>query len=158
MSVVHGITVATALLATTASTLSVYPHQFAYFNELAGGPENGHKHLLHSNLDWGQDFLSLKAFLSAQGEHFDKYVVPSRFYDPTKLGLRCELLDMSDFPPLQGPGTALVAVSIRDLLRGNRCFQIGEFGDPNSLQASSFSPVWRICFVEPKNESSRWRR
>jgi len=45
------------LLATIASTLRVYPHQLAYFNEIAGGPENGWKHLLHSNLDWGQDLL-----------------------------------------------------------------------------------------------------
>lgn len=46
-----------ALLATIASTLRVYPHQLAYFNEAAGGPQNGHKHLLHSNFNWGQDKL-----------------------------------------------------------------------------------------------------
>jgi len=43
-----------AIASTIVSTLSVYPHQLAYFNETAGGPENGHNHLLHSNLDWGQ--------------------------------------------------------------------------------------------------------
>lgn len=47
--------VAGSLMATIVSTLSVYPHSLAYFNEAAGGPENGEKHLLHSNLDWGQD-------------------------------------------------------------------------------------------------------
>ncbi len=31
------------------------PHQFTYFNEAGGGPENGYKHLLGSNVDWGQD-------------------------------------------------------------------------------------------------------
>ncbi len=46
------------LLATITSTLRVYPHQLAYFNEAAGGPENGYKHLLHSNLDWGQGLLA----------------------------------------------------------------------------------------------------
>ena len=49
--------IALNLLATIASTLSVYPHQLAYFNEGSGGPEMGHRHLLHSNLDWGQDLL-----------------------------------------------------------------------------------------------------
>ena len=39
---------------TVAATLWNYPNQMAYFNELAGGPYNGHKHLLGSNLDWGQ--------------------------------------------------------------------------------------------------------
>lgn len=41
------------------STIHVYPHQLCYFNEAAGGAVGGHKHLLHSNVDWGQDFLLL---------------------------------------------------------------------------------------------------
>ncbi len=28
-------------------------HSISYFNELAGGPENGSAHLLDSNIDWG---------------------------------------------------------------------------------------------------------
>jgi hypothetical protein len=49
-----------ALAYTVASSLFVYPHSLAYFNEAAGGPANGHKHLLHSSLDWGQDLTYLK--------------------------------------------------------------------------------------------------
>jgi hypothetical protein len=49
------------------SLLSVYPHLLAYFNELAGGPKNGHKVLLDSNLDWGQDLVGLKKWMDAQG-------------------------------------------------------------------------------------------
>lgn len=45
----------------------VYPHNIAYFNELAGGPRNGHKSLVDSNLDWGQDLKRLKQWLSARG-------------------------------------------------------------------------------------------
>lgn len=37
-----------------SATLTV-PHQLAYFNLLAGGPDNGHKILIDSNLDWGQN-------------------------------------------------------------------------------------------------------
>lgn len=51
------------LLATAVSTLRVYPHQLAYFNEFAGGPENGYKHLLHSNLNWGQDLGLLRDWM-----------------------------------------------------------------------------------------------
>lgn len=54
------ILISCALLATIASTLSVYPHQLAYFNEAAGGPQDRHKHLLGSNLDRGQDLLLLR--------------------------------------------------------------------------------------------------
>jgi hypothetical protein len=38
----------------------VYPHYLAYFNELGGGPRNGYKNLVDSNLDWGQDLKALK--------------------------------------------------------------------------------------------------
>ena len=41
----------------TLSGLSVYPHSMSYFNELVGGPRNGHAHLIDSNIDWGQDLL-----------------------------------------------------------------------------------------------------
>ncbi len=39
------------------SALIVYPHHLSYFNEAAGGPKNGWKHLLGSSFDWGQDLL-----------------------------------------------------------------------------------------------------
>ena len=45
------------------STLFAYPHYLAYFNELIGGPKNGHKALLDSNLDWGQDLKGLKKWM-----------------------------------------------------------------------------------------------
>lgn len=48
-----------SLLATVGSSRSFCAHQLVYFNELAGGPENGHEHLFHSNLNWGQDLLIL---------------------------------------------------------------------------------------------------
>ena len=50
--------VVTSLLHLTWSVLSVHPHCLVYFNELAGGPECGHRHLAHSSLDWCQ--VSLK--------------------------------------------------------------------------------------------------
>jgi hypothetical protein len=45
------------------SSFSIYPHYFAFFNELAGGPKNGHRVLLDSNLDWGQDLKGLKRWM-----------------------------------------------------------------------------------------------
>jgi hypothetical protein len=51
--------------------LRVAPHFLAYFNEIAGGPENGHRHLVDSSLDWGQDLPGLKTWLdthAAKGE------------------------------------------------------------------------------------------
>ncbi len=37
------------------SSLSVWPQSHSYFNELFGGPTHGHRMLVDSNLDWGED-------------------------------------------------------------------------------------------------------
>src|SRR5262245_46603287 len=84
--------VAGALLAWyAAGTLRVHPHYLAYFNELAGGPENGYKYLVDSSLDWGQDLKGLKLFL-------DRAAIPSiklSYFgtaDPQYYGIPGELL------------------------------------------------------------------
>ena len=59
--------VAAALAATAGSSLPVAPHQLAYFNELVGGPEEGHRYLSDSNLDWGQDLKGLKGYVANEG-------------------------------------------------------------------------------------------
>ncbi|MGH7265934.1 MAG: hypothetical protein ACREMB_13970, partial [Candidatus Rokuibacteriota bacterium] len=56
-----------ALAGTALSTLRVAPHQLAYFNELVGGPEAGHRYLSDSNLDWGQDLEAVKTFMDEAG-------------------------------------------------------------------------------------------
>ena len=55
--------VAGLLLWQAAETGWVYPHYLAYFSPLAGGPDNGHRHLVDSSLDWGQDLPGLKVWL-----------------------------------------------------------------------------------------------
>ena len=48
-----------------ALSLRVHPGYLGYFNLAAGGPEAGHRYLLDSNLDWGQDLYRLPAALEA---------------------------------------------------------------------------------------------
>lgn len=48
-------------------TLFVAPHYLAYFNESIGGPANGYKYLVDSNLDWGQGLKELKRYMDAHG-------------------------------------------------------------------------------------------
>ncbi len=52
-----------ALVWNLVSVVRIHPHELAYFNALAGGPENGHRSLLDSNLDWGQDLHRLAHWL-----------------------------------------------------------------------------------------------
>ncbi|MCB4756053.1 MAG: hypothetical protein LHV69_03320 [Elusimicrobia bacterium] len=48
-------------------TILVHPHHMAYFNELIGGPREGHKWLEGSNQDWGQDLPALATYLRREG-------------------------------------------------------------------------------------------
>ncbi len=43
------------------------PHYLAYFNQLAGGPANGYKYVVDSNLDWGQDLKYLRDYVFEKG-------------------------------------------------------------------------------------------
>jgi 4-amino-4-deoxy-L-arabinose transferase-like glycosyltransferase len=62
-----GICVAALLLWQCVSVARVYPSFLAYFNEAIGGPEEGGRYVVDSNLDWGQDLRRLRAFVEAQG-------------------------------------------------------------------------------------------
>jgi hypothetical protein len=50
-----------------ASVVSVHPHYLGYFNELVGGPSQGWRYLVDSNVDWGQDLKALKKWTDAHG-------------------------------------------------------------------------------------------
>lgn len=55
------------------SSVSVFPSFLAYFNELSGGPKNGYKHVVDSNLDWGQDLKRLAQYV--EKNHIDKIAI-----------------------------------------------------------------------------------
>jgi hypothetical protein len=63
-----------ALLAATAIRAS--PDFIAYFNQLAGGPENGYRWLADSNLDWGQNRTRLLAYARERGIPVEPDVLP----------------------------------------------------------------------------------
>ena len=52
-----------SLFALAGECFAIYPHYLAYFNQLAGGPSNGYRHLVDCSLDWGQDLPGLKRWL-----------------------------------------------------------------------------------------------
>lgn len=65
----RGLLAAGLALAASAgvSLAAVHPFEIAYFNRLSGGPENGHRWLCDSNLDWGQDARRLADELRRRG-------------------------------------------------------------------------------------------
>jgi hypothetical protein len=85
--------VAICLLSTIASSLWCYPHSLSYFNELVGGPRHGAKHLLHSNIDWGQDLLKLKWWLDEHPEARPITIKCFGIVTPKHLGIDYSELD-----------------------------------------------------------------
>jgi glutamine amidotransferase-like uncharacterized protein len=62
------IAVCSLLFCTIIATLSIFPHTMSFFNIIAGGARQGHHYLLDSNLDWGQDTLAFKKWLTQHPE------------------------------------------------------------------------------------------
>jgi len=71
---------------TVFSSLRVYPHSLSYFNECAGGPENGWRHLLHSNTDWGQDLGRLRRWALTHPDARPLYVAAAVSASPALEG------------------------------------------------------------------------
>ena len=55
------------LCAALLTTTGIHPDHLAYFNDMAGGPDGGHRILVDSNLDWGQDLKGLKTWMDERG-------------------------------------------------------------------------------------------
>jgi hypothetical protein len=47
--------------------VAISPHFLAYFNTVSGGPGRGHEYLLDSNIDWGQDLITLRDYMEREG-------------------------------------------------------------------------------------------
>ncbi|MCX6620741.1 MAG: glycosyltransferase family 39 protein [Acidobacteria bacterium] len=59
----RGLLIAALAAAVMVESLAVYPYYLAFFNRAVGGPANGSKYLVDSNIDWGQDLKRLKRYL-----------------------------------------------------------------------------------------------
>ena len=68
----------------------VYPHCLSYFNELAGGPQNGAAHLLDSNIDWGQDLVHLREWMASHPEARPMRLAYFGMMDPRAIGIEFE--------------------------------------------------------------------
>ena len=78
----------------------IFPHDLTYFNELAGGPDNGYHFLVDSNLDWGQSLVDLKAYLDQHGVS-QVNVSQYTYTDPAWYGIAYSALaPMRGAPPI----------------------------------------------------------
>lgn len=86
--------VALAALWYVVGTVSVAPRYLQFFNELAGGSARGHRVLVDSNIDWGQDLIRLREYMSAEGLE-SVYLAYFGRVDPKVYGVRYVPLERS---------------------------------------------------------------
>lgn len=65
----------------------MFPHSMSYFNELAGGPRNGHRYMVHATFGWSQDDFYLKRWLESHPEIDAPYLHLERSVSLERLGL-----------------------------------------------------------------------
>ena len=105
------------------SSVLTFPHYLTFFNEIAGGPDNGYKILVDSNLDWGQELIGLRNYMTQENIPSVKlsYHGPA---DPTAYGVVYEPLPSypyyqwtSDTVPdfLLNPPPGVYAISANNL-------------------------------------------
>ena len=83
--------VAAALLAIEGA--AAWPHYIAYFSPLVGGTREGYRHLVDSNLDWGQDLPALRRRLDERGINGpNTYLAYFGTAIPEHYGIRCNVL------------------------------------------------------------------
>jgi hypothetical protein len=103
---------------------AVHPHYLAYFNELAGGPANGHKILVDSSYEWGEDLPFVQQWLArrAAGPDAQKPVYFSYFgcADLAHYGIR----------PMGGPDGNVVLLP--------QYFEARPLWPPNALGAGTY--------------------
>lgn len=58
------------------ASFSIHPHYIEYFNVIVGGPKNGYKYLLDSNLSWGQDKFYVEDYIDRLDTEKKIYINP----------------------------------------------------------------------------------
>ncbi len=88
-----------AVVCTVGSSLSVFPHSLSFFNYSISGPNNGHRYLIDSNLDWGQDLIYVREWLEANPEKQPAWIGWSGDVPVASLGIEAKLVPQKEFAP-----------------------------------------------------------
>jgi len=112
------ITLCALLLWQAIGTLRVWPFHLTYFNEIAGGPENGYRYLADSNVDWGQGLKATRDYLEAHSWPDVKLSSFTFFIRPELYGIEATPLPpLADAPAVlptrfnPAPGTYVISAS-----------------------------------------------
>ncbi len=109
-SIVEGLVIGAVMI-----SIRTFPSSLSY------GVNQGHRHLLGCNVEWGQDLLTLHRWIDATPRSEPVYVFVDGLYDPQDLGLKCVILRNPDVLLELGHGNALpngwYAIGINELMK-----------------------------------------
>lgn len=112
------------------SSLYYYPHSMSYFNELVGGPKNGPKHLLGSNVDWGQNSYFLQKWHAKHPEARPIKIAYSSTESLDRLGIK------DNEQPSSEPEPGWFAVGVNEIYSSSKQYEYFK----------QFEPVDRIGY------------
>jgi hypothetical protein len=75
----------------------IYPDYLAFYNLAVGGPRNGYRIAVDSNLDWGQDLPELAAYLAGHDDQLQVYLSYFGWADPAYYGI--DAIRLPGWPP-----------------------------------------------------------
>ncbi|MEE8390498.1 MAG: glycosyltransferase family 39 protein, partial [Anaerolineae bacterium] len=112
------ITITVLLLWQIIGTLRVWPFHLTFFNEIAGGPQNGYRYLADSNVDWGQGSKALRDYLKDKAWPDVRWSSFTFFIRPELYGIQATPLPpLADAPAVlptrfnPAPGTYVISAS-----------------------------------------------
>lgn len=130
-----------ALLAAT-----LHPAHLSYFNVFAGGPEGGHRYLVDSNLDWGQDLYRLQPALDELGVREPIGLLYFGHVHPAMYGISYRLI-----PPRPQPGVFAVSTTF---LMGNP--YVATAPDGSIVSIGRDHAAWLRDRTPVRREASIW--
>jgi hypothetical protein len=131
-----------AIVWSLCSSVSVFPHSLAYFNELAGGPLNAHRYYLGAELDWGNNVFHFENWYARHPE-----LRPMHFHFSAALDLQWYGPDLGTRTAFASDAsTADRAVPLRDAVGGSAWYAVSV----NALHEPQNAQRWFTQRLEPR--------
>jgi hypothetical protein len=129
----------------------IAPHHLSYFNLVAGGPRDGHRLLIDSNYDWGQNDDFLREYIEERGADFK--INPDPFH-PTTGNI---LVNANALYGIYGSGEEAAYAWLKQLSPANQiAYTWFEYHLPDTSQVARELASFEAPFMQPDRMFRPW--
>jgi hypothetical protein len=132
---------------TVVSSLCSFPHSMSYFNELIGGAQNAPKHLLGSNIDWGQNSYFFQKWYNKHQQSRPIKIFNIGSESPERLGI----VNAEKLP--DQPEAGWFAISVNEIYGSSKQYEYFKRFEPTDMIGKSIY-IYNITL----SEANRVRR